>query len=202
MRTRYVLGAAITAVSIILGGTAADAATKSLTCYNNKTGAKKVVRVTACPKGFSKVRPPRPAYDEVQVSQAWVKSMETAMPMNGNFMTAAFMQVTNLSDRDITLLGGKAAFAGAVEVHEVVGSKMRKKEGGLLIKAGTTEMLRAGGNHLMFVYMPKKLTAGDEVTFNLLFDGNRTVRVTAPVKATNAGSESYNPAPMSSAAGM
>ena len=59
--------------------------------------------------------------------------------------------------------------------------------------AGTTEALRPGGNHVMFVFMPGKLLAGDEVSFRLRLADGRVVKVTAPVKATNAGSESYKP---------
>ena len=136
---------------------------------------------------------PTLAYDEIQVSGAWVKAMDTAMPMDGTYMTAAFMSITNLSDTDITLLGGTATFAKEVQVHEVVNGKMHMKPGGLLIKAGTTEVLKAGSNHVMFVFMPGKLMAGDEASFTLSFAGNRIVKVKAPVKMTNAGSESYAP---------
>lgn len=145
---------------------------------------------------------PTLAYDEVQVSNAYVKALDTAMPMNGMFMTSAFMQITNLTDRDITLAGGTAAFAGDVQVHEVVGGKMQMKPGGLVIKAGTTEILKAGGNHIMFVNMPKKVLAGDEVTFRLRFGDGGVVDVTAPVKTFNAGNETYVPAATASASAM
>ena len=137
---------------------------------------------------------PKLAYDEVQVSSLWVRAMDKSIAMNGSFMTAAFMAITNLSDADITLTGAKASFAADGQIHEVVNGMMKLKPGGLLIKAGTTELLQSGGVHLMFVGMPAKLLAGDEVTFTLLFNGGRSLQVTAPVKLTNAGAESYKPA--------
>lgn len=193
MRTTLRMGAALAALTMLIGATGAAAATKSLTCYNTKTGAKKVVMTAGCPKGYARTKPVRWAYDDVQVSSAWVKAMDTAMPMDGMYMTGAFMHITNLSDKDVTIVGGTATFAKEVQVHEVVGGKMRLKDGGLLIKAGTTEALRPGGNHVMFVFMPGKLLAGDEVSFRLRLADGRVVKVTAPVKATNAGSETYKP---------
>lgn len=193
MRTRFRIGAALVCLPLLLGATSAVAATKSLTCYNTKTGARKVVTSAACPKGYTRAKPVRWAYDDVQVSSAWIKAMDTAMPMDGMYMTAAFMHVTNLSDADITLVGGSATFAKEVQVHEVVSGKMRLKAGGLLVKAGTTEALRPGGNHVMFVFMAGKLLAGDEVSFRLRLADGRVVKVTAPVKASNAGSETYKP---------
>lgn len=193
MRTSVKIGAALSALPLLLGVTSAVAVTKSITCYNITTGAARTVKAGTCPKGYAKSKPIRWAYDDIQVSSAWVKAMDTAMPMDGMYMTGAFMHITNLSDKDVTLVGGSATFAKEVQVHEVVAGKMRMKDGGLLIKAGTTEALRPGGNHVMFVFMPGKLLAGDEVSFRLRLADGRVVKVTAPVKATNAGSESYKP---------
>jgi copper(I)-binding protein/uncharacterized protein YceK len=169
----------------------AAATTEPTTTASAKPKPTASVSATADPE-------PTLAYDEVTVSGAWIKAMDTAMPMDGMYMTAAFMSITNLSNADITLTGGSANFAKEVQVHEVVNGKMRPKEGGLVIKAGTTEILKAGGTHVMFVFMPSKLMAGDEATFKLQFNGNRVLTVKAPVKMTNAGSESYTPMSTSS----
>lgn len=193
MRYSIRIGAATAIAAMLLGGSVAAAATKSLTCYDSTSGAKKIVKTIKCPKGYTRTRPVKAAYDDIQVFNAWFKAMDTAMPMDGTFMSAAFMQITNLSDRDITLVGGSASFAGEVQIHEVVNGKMRMIDGGLVIKAGTTVQLQAGGNHVMFVFMPKRILAGDEVSFRLRFADGRSVVVKAPVKASNAGSESYKP---------
>jgi len=192
MKNATRIGAVVTAVSLLLGGTAAAAVTKHTTCYNIKTHVKKVVTTAKCPKGYSRKAPVKTERG-VTVSMAWVKALDTAMPMNGGFMTAAFMHISNISDRDVTLVGGAAAWAPMVQVHEVMNGMMQQKPGGLTIKAGYTESLQAGGNHVMFMNMPKKVLAGDEVTFILKFADGGQLTVKAPVKSTNSGSETYKP---------
>lgn len=124
----------------------------------------------------------------IVVGNAFVRATDqgSAAP----YMTAAFMSITNKTDADVTLVGGSAAWAEMVQVHEVVDGIMRQKAGGLLIPAGATASLEMGGNHLMFMGMGEPLMAGDEVTFTLSF-GDSTIDVTAPVKSANAGSETY-----------
>ena len=193
MKKAYKIGTVLAVVSLLLSGNAASAATKT-TCFNTKTAAKKIVTTAKCPKGFSLKKPVLVKTEQgVTVSLAWVKALDTAMAMNGTYMTAAFMHISNISDRDVTLVGGTATWSPRVEVHEVVRGMMQMKPGGLTIKAGYTESLQAGGNHVMFVGMPKKVLAGDEVTFVLKFADGGQLTVKAPVKASNAGSETYKP---------
>lgn len=193
MKKANKLGVVVAAVSLLLGGNAASAATKT-TCFNNKTAAKKIVTTAKCPKGFSLKKPVLVKREQgVTVSLAWVKALDTVMAMNGSYMTAAFMHISNISDRDVTLVGGASAWAPMVQVHEVVRGMMQQKLGGLVIKAGYTEPLQAGGNHLMFMNMSKKVLAGDEVTFVLKFADGGQLTVKAPVKASNSGSETYKP---------
>lgn len=194
MKNATRIGAVVTAVLLLLGGNATAAVTKSTICYNIRTHVKKVVTTAGCPKGYSRKAPALIKTERgVTVSMAWVKALDTAMPMNGGFMTAAFMHISNISDRDVTLVGGSAAWASMVQVHEVVNGMMQQKPSGLTIKAGYTEALQAGGNHVMFMNMPKKVLAGDEVTFILKFADGGQLKVKAPVKATNSGSETYKP---------
>jgi len=199
MRSRNVFITAVAVTLTLLTGTGAQAAGTSLTCYNTKTGAKKIVTTAKCPTGFSLKAPaPKKSATKIEegvtVSNAYVKALDTSMAMNGVFMTAAFMYITNISDRDVTLTGGTADWAPMVQVHEVVNGVMRQRQGGLVIKAGRTEVLQAGGNHVMFMNLPKKVLAGDEVTFALTFADGGQVKVTAPVKMSNSGSETYKPA--------
>lgn len=191
------IGAAVLAVTVMFAISPASAVGKNLTCTNTKTGAKKVVSAAKCPAGYSTKAPAKPASTKapvgVTVSNAWLKALDTTMPMDGVFMTPAFMSITNISDRDATLVGGVAGWATLVQVHEVRNGKMTEKPGGLVIRAGYTEVLQAGGNHLMFMGMPNRVLAGDEVTFLLRFADGGQLKVTAPVKMTNAGSETYKP---------
>lgn len=133
------------------------------------------------------------AMSVVSVSDAYVKSMDGASMSAASPMTAAFMTIRNTSDHDVTLVGGSAAFATTVQVHEVVNGVMRQKAGGLAIPAGATVTLAPGGNHVMFMGVTKPLSAGDEARFSLRFSDGSTIAVVAPVKSMNTGSETYQP---------
>jgi copper(I)-binding protein len=118
------------------------------------------------------------------------EGMEDAM--DGAFMTAAFMTLTNDSDHDMTLVGAKSDVAPMMQIHEVVNGVMQEKVGGLVIKARTSEMLKPGGNHVMLMGMTEPLKAGEEVTLTLLFDDGSELEVTGPVKAVNLEQEHYH----------
>lgn len=129
------------------------------------------------------------------VMDAYVKATDT-IPANGSnmdaMMTGAFMTLVNDTGHDMTLVSGKSDFAPIVEIHEVVNGMMQKIEGGLLIKNGESAVLKPGGNHVMFMGITKPLTAGDEVTFTLIFDDKSELEVTAPVKIVNVEQEHYH----------
>ena len=136
---------------------------------------------------------------DVTVANAYVRATDAGMQP---YMTGAFMEITNGTDQDVTLTGGEAEFSPRIEVHEVVNGVMQMKEGGLAIPAGSTVSLAPGGNHLMFMEMQNALAAGDEVTFDLVFDDGSRVTVQAPVKPVNAGTETYSPKAMASESSM
>lgn len=125
----------------------------------------------------------------ISIANAYLRATNTEM---GPWMTGAFMEITNNTDADITLTGGTAEFASRVEVHEVLNGNMQMKQGGLIIKAGTTEVLQPGGNHLMFVNMATAAKVGEERSFSLSFSDGSSVAVTAPVKEVALGGESYD----------
>jgi copper(I)-binding protein len=110
----------------------------------------------------------------------------------GTYMTGAFMTLTNDTGHDVTLIGARSAIAPMVQIHEVVDGIMREKDGGLTIKAGTTEMLKPGGNHVMLMGMESPLAAGSEVTITLIFDDESELEVTGPVKVVNLEQEHYH----------
>ncbi|MEY4493355.1 MAG: hypothetical protein RL355_704 [Actinomycetota bacterium] len=117
---------------------------------------------------------------------------EMSESMNGSFMTGAFMTLTNDSDHDMTLVGGKSDAAPMVQIHEVVDGVMQEKSGGLVIKARSSEVLKPGGNHVMLMGMKEPLIAGAEVTITLTFDDGSELDVTGPVKVINIEQEHYH----------
>lgn len=122
---------------------------------------------------------------------------------DGTLMTGVFMTLTNNSDKDITLIGGNSETAPRVEIHEVVDGNMQPKPGGVLIKAGTSEVFKPGGNHVMLMGMKDQLAAGGEVTVTLFFDNEGELEITGPVKVVNLAPEHYHSAePTPSMSGM
>jgi periplasmic copper chaperone A len=133
------------------------------------------------------------AAPKIEVSDAWVRSSDSSV-VGG--MTGAFMQITNASENDVTLVGAEIAEAGMVEIHETVmvdGSmRMQEISSGLVIPAGAVSVLEPGGNHVMLMMLKQNVLAGDEVDITLIFDDGSEVLVTATAKPSQAGDEEYH----------
>lgn len=110
-------------------------------------------------------------------------------------MTGMFMEITNPTSSEITLVGGSST-SGMVEIHETVmgdtGMQMQEINGGIEIPAGGAVMLQPGGFHVMIMGLSEDVVAGDELTVDLEFDGHPNVSVTAIAKPSEAGDEEYH----------
>lgn len=133
------------------------------------------------------------AAPKIEVSDVWVRSSDSSV-VGG--MTGAFMQITNASENDVTLVGAEIAEAGMVEIHEtvMVEGEMRMQEisSGLVIPAGAVSVLEPGGNHVMLMMLKQNVLAGDELDITLIFDDGSEVLVTATAKPSQAGDEEYH----------
>ena len=89
-------------------------------------------------------------------------------PVSGGYMTIRNTGAT--ADR---LTGGKAPFAGMVQIHEMKMEgevmKMREIEGGLEIPAGGEVVLKPGGYHVMFMQLSEQLKEGETRDVELTF---------------------------------
>lgn len=103
-------------------------------------------------------------------------------PVSGGYMT-----IRNTGDEADRLVGGTAAFAGKVEIHEMSMDgdvmKMREIEGGIEIPAGGEVVLKPGGLHVMFMQLGERLEEGDEHTATLAFEKAGDVEVTFNVES-------------------
>ncbi len=130
--------------------------------------------------------------EQLEITDSWVRSSE--MSVSGG-MTGMFMEVTNPTSSEITLVGGSSD-AGMVEIHETVmgddGMQMQEINGGIEIPAGSTVVLQPGGLHVMIMGLNDDVLAGDEVTVDLEFDGHPNISVTATAKPSEAGDEEYH----------
>ena len=92
-----------------------------------------------------------------------------------------YMRIVNRGSEPDRLIGGTAAIAARVEVHEssTVGgvARMRPVEGGLPIRPGETVELKPGGLHAMLVDLTRPLKQGEVVKGTLVFEKAGTVEI-------------------------
>lgn len=132
------------------------------------------------------------------IENQWVKATEETK-------SAAFGDLENKSDKEITVTGGTSEVAGTIELHETVmgagGSmEMRKKEGGFVIPAMGKFPLAPGANHIMLLDLKKAIKAGDKVSITLNLSDGTTMAFDATAKEFSGANESYEGA--SGATGM
>ncbi|MGW8310611.1 MAG: copper chaperone PCu(A)C [Thiogranum sp.] len=111
---------------------------------------------------------------------AWVRE---APP--GASMMAAYLVITNPTNRDARLVGVESPVFAHVMMHKSVtvdGMARMLHQDSILIPAHGSVALEPGGYHLMMPAPDTRLSAGDEVEFLLHFDDNSSVRVTAVVR--------------------
>ena len=145
--------------------------------------------LTGCASTAAPAAEAEPAGDVIQISDAWVKSADDGM-------SAAFGELVNEGDEDITVVSAETAASSMLELHETVENEagemvMRQVEGGFVIPAGEALLLEPGANHIMLMDLASPLQAGDEVTFTLTFADDSTFEFTAPVKDYSGANETY-----------
>ena len=134
---------------------------------------------------------------KVEVTGAWVRASEFSDHVGG--MTGVFMQITNNTDKAVTLIGGTSDIAPMVETHQVVDGVMSKKEGGIEIKPGETVTLEPGGLHVMLMGLTEAILVGTKVNLTLKFEGTEDIVLPEMLAKTSAsGDEEYDPSPMPS----
>ena len=133
------------------------------------------------------------------VKDPWVKATEAGA------MTAAFGTLVNDSGADVTIVSAESP-ASPMELHEMTMQDgqmlMRPKQGGFVVKAGSTHELGPGGDHLMLMKPAAAIEAGDEVTFTLKLADGGTVSFTAIAKPFAGAGESYDPGMSMPSSGM
>ena len=115
----------------------------------------------------------------------------------GATVGGGYMRIVNRGSEPDRLVGGTAAVAARVEVHEsstVDGvARMGPVDGGLVIKPGETVELKPGGLHAMLVDLTRPLKEGEMVKGTLVFEKAGAVAIeyrVAGVGARSAGSAS------------
>lgn len=111
------------------------------------------------------------------VDNAWARPTIAGAPTG-----AAYLVLTNHTDKEVVLKEAAAPVAASTMIHENIMEngvmKMRMAEGGLKIPAGKSVAMQPGGYHIMFMGMKQVLKKGQRFPLTLKFDG-------APEKTIN-----------------
>ena len=99
---------------------------------------------------------------------------------------AAFMTITNTSDRADRLISASSDAAKRVELHThiEVGDgvmKMTELEDGIELPAGGSHGLIRGGDHVMLMGIKNPLEQGDEISVTLTFERAGEIQISIPV---------------------
>lgn len=117
----------------------------------------------------------------IRVTQIW-----SPQPPEGSRVAGAYLSITNTGKEADTLVGGTAAVAGRVEVHEMALDKgvmrMRELKPGLVVKPGETVVLKPGSFHLMLMDLKDRPAAGKTFAGTLVFEKAGTLQVTYTVE--------------------
>lgn len=98
---------------------------------------------------------------------------------------AAFMEIVNTSGADDRLIAVEADVAKRIELHthKMDGDvmKMVEVEGGILIPAGSSAILKRGGDHVMLMGLTEPLADGDMLEMTFIFENAGAVAFEIPV---------------------
>ncbi|MGQ3355723.1 MAG: DUF1775 domain-containing protein [Phreatobacter sp.] len=121
------------------------------------------------------------------IAQPWTRATPGGARVAGGYLT-----VTNTGTAPDRLVGGSAAFAERVEIHEMATQNgvmtMRALGNGLAIAPGQTVELKPGGLHVMFMGLRTQLTEGQSVKVTLEFEKAGKVEVDLAVGGLGARS--------------
>lgn len=117
---------------------------------------------------------------DIFVSNAWVQAMPPSQKI-----TAAFMNITNNSNKEAVLVSVSSDIAGAAEIHqmsEMNGMMNMSMINELRIPALGKVVLQPSGFHIMLINLKKSADKGDIVPITLHFQDGSVVVVKAQVK--------------------
>lgn len=120
------------------------------------------------------------AFAEIQVQDHWVRASTGSN-------TAAYMELSNTSDSDVSLINVSSPVSASAELHEIVdveGRKQMQEISAIHIPAKGNISLKPGGTHIMLMALQTPLTEGQkDVPLTLEFSHGEKVQLMAPVKA-------------------
>ncbi len=117
---------------------------------------------------------------------AWVR-----LPPPNLSVTAAYMNLSNHGEDDLTVVRAESPAAGTVELHEhlqdAAGVMRMRQVASFSLPAGGRLALEPGGLHLMLIDLQQPLTEGEAVPVTLELADGRTLEVAAEVRRAPPG---------------
>ena len=123
---------------------------------------------------------PLPYASELTVNEAWIRE-----PPPVSKVQAAYMLISNPTDKPVELIGASSSFYSRVEFHHTIldkGLARMQQENTLTIPARGEVHLQPEGTHMMLFNPRQPLKAGDNVPFTLTFSNQRRLDVMLVVK--------------------
>lgn len=122
---------------------------------------------------------------ELTLDGAWTRATPAGADVAGGYLV-----IKNRGAAPDRLIGGTAAFADHVEIHEMVMEgdvmKMHPVAGGLEVPAGGEAVLKPGSYHVMFIGLKHGLVEGTEEAGTLTFEKAGSIDVEWAVEAIGA----------------
>ena len=117
---------------------------------------------------------------EISVDDAWIRE---APPVSK--VQAAYMELHNKSDKDVSLISASSPHFSRIEFHrtEMSGGVMRmQQQEKLNITANSELKLQPDGMHMMLFNPRTPLKSGDKVPFSLTFSDEQKMEIMIKVK--------------------
>lgn len=129
--------------------------------------------------------PPAPMLAVAQIDGVEISEPRMRLPPNGRDVTAAYLTMTNSSDKPQKLVGANSPKADRIELHAHLkgadGMAQMRQVDQVEIPAKGTAVLAPGGLHLMVFGIKDAMKPGDSFPVELTFEGNRKVGFSLPV---------------------
>lgn len=117
----------------------------------------------------------------LDVQGAW------ARPADSGLVSAAYLVIVNRDTVPVTFLGAASPLAESVSLHETMEMggmvHMMPLDSAQVIAPNDSLVLAEGAKHLMVTGLRRRLAAGDSLPLTLSFAGNKTIVLTAAVRA-------------------
>ena len=119
------------------------------------------------------------AISPITVTDGYIKA---SIP--GSDVTAAYMTISNATNKAITLQKISSTISDRVEIHEhsMSNGMMRMREvGQITIDANSKVVLQPSSLHLMIFSIKQKITEKDVIPFTLYFSNETKINIQLPV---------------------